>query len=85
MRFGLDPLEEIERRNKGWLNAESCPPVKVFIDGQETKDVMAVNRKRGKALVMVRPLRANRRGEILTQAVFGRVAVELMGVDNGLA
>ena len=78
MRYGLDPLVEIERRNKGWLNAENCPPVKVFIDGQETQDAMAVNRKRGKALLAVKPLKINRRGEVLTQTVFGCVTVELM-------
>lgn len=77
MRYGLDPLAEIERRNKGWLNSDNCPPVDVFIDGVKVDDVMAVNRKRGKALIAVRPIRANRRGEILTQAVFGRVTVEL--------
>lgn len=79
MRYGLEPLEEIERRNKGWLTSDNCPPVKVFIDEQEMTDVMSVNRKRGKALVAVRPLRLNRRGEVLTQAVFGHVTVELEG------
>lgn len=77
MRYGLEPLAEIERRNKGWLNAENCPPVDVFVDGEKVGDAVAVNRKRGKVLLAVRPIRTNRRGEILTQAVFGRVTVEL--------
>lgn len=77
MRYGREPLAEIERRNKGWLNAENCPPVDVFINGERVEDVMAVNRKRGKVLLAVTPLRQNRRGEILTQAVYGRVTVEL--------
>jgi hypothetical protein len=79
MRYGREPLGEIERRNKGWLTAENCPPVDVFVDGVKVDHVMAVNRKRGKVTVAVLPIRANRRGEVLTQAIFGCVTVELKG------
>lgn len=77
MRYGREPLAEIERRNKGWLNSENCPPVDVFVDGKRVENAMAVHRKRGKVLLAVKPLRQNRRGEILTQAVYGCVTVKL--------
>lgn len=71
-------LTQQERHNKGWLTPENCPPCNVFLNGQPVRGVLAVNRRRGKVEQTVYPVRANRKGEIITRMLYGAVRIELI-------
>lgn len=72
-------LEEIERHNRGWLEAGNCPPARVFLDGVELRRVVAVNRRKGRVRVYDDPIKINKRGKaIISRTLYGAVRIELI-------
>ena len=56
----MDILDKIERRHRGWLKRDYCPPARVYLDGVELQRVVAVNRRKGKVRVCDAPIKTDR-------------------------
>jgi hypothetical protein len=69
-------LRYVENCNRGWLNS-NIPPCRVYLDGKEVKNVVAVNRKKGVLRMYHFPIRVDKWGKkILQHTLYGRVTLE---------
>lgn len=74
----MPDLDDIERRNRGWLLPGICPPCRVYLDGVELRRVTAASVSKGRVRVEDDPIKTNRRGRIISRTLYGRVTVELL-------
>lgn len=79
MKIKTLSLEDIERRNRGWLTAGNCPRVCVCLDGVEQRKVIAVHRKSGRVRLLDDPVQLDKRGKsVRAHTLRGVVRVELI-------
>lgn len=77
-------LKRVESRNRGWIRAEhNLGPVRVLLDGKEINVVIAVNRRKGKAVVSYQPLRiCKHRKKVMGYMVYGEITLERINEIN---
>ena len=70
-------LRDIERHNRGWLEAGNVPPLNVYLDGKPINHVRAVHRRKGIVVVLDYPFRLDKyRKRLIDRRRYGRVEVD---------